>query len=81
MLTTSEAAALLSERGMTDRAGGPVKADTVKHMCARGAFPGAVNERRGPGRGFWLIPLAEVESYAARYQSSSSAHSRSSAAT
>ena len=65
MLTTTEAAALLSERGMTDRSGGPVKPDTVKHMCARGAFPGAVRERRGPGRGYWLIPAAAIEAYQA----------------
>lgn len=63
MLTTTEVAALLSERGHTDRRGGPVKPDTVKHWCARGLFPGAINERRGPGRGFWLIPLSDLDAF------------------
>lgn len=63
MLTTIEAAALLTERGYTDRAGGPVKPDTVKHWCQRGLIPGAVNERRGPGRGFWLIPREAIDGF------------------
>lgn len=63
MLTTIEAAALLTERGLTDRQGGPVKPDTVKHWCAQGRFPGAVNERRGPGRGFWLIPCEALDAF------------------
>ena len=61
MFTTLEAAVLLSERGMTDRKGGPVKVDTVKHMCAAGKFPGAYVERRGPGKGYWLIPTADID--------------------
>lgn len=48
---------------MTDRQCGPVKADTVKHWCAQGKFPSAVNERRGPGRGFWLIPRDALEAF------------------
>ncbi len=64
MLTTTEAAALLTERGHTDRKGGPVKVDTVKHMCASGKFPNAYVERRGPGRGFWLIPQSDVDAFA-----------------
>lgn len=65
MMTTTEAAALLSERGYTVRRGrvggeGPPSADTLKHWCQQGKFPGAVFERRGPGRGYWLIPRGEV---------------------
>lgn len=63
MLTTLEAAALLTERGMTDRRGGPVRVDTVKHMCSAGKFPGAYVERRGPGRGYWLIPPDDLDTY------------------
>ena len=63
MLTTTEAAALLNERGYAKRThkAGAVTADAVKHMCARGVFPGARQEKRGPGRGYWLIPVEDVE--------------------
>ena len=61
MLTTTEAAALLTERGMTARDGGPVKPDTVKHRCQAGRYPGARLIKRGPGRGYWLIPQADLD--------------------
>ena len=63
MKTTIEAAALLSERGLKDRRGGPVKPDTVKHWCQQGRMPGAYQEQRGPGRGFWLIPDEALDSF------------------
>ncbi len=62
MLTTDEAAALLTERGHGGYRGRPLTADAVKHMCARGVFPHA-QKRRGPGRGYWLIPVADVEAF------------------
>lgn len=56
MLTTTEAAALLTERGIT------VKADTIKHWCQQGKFP---NARRigGPRRGSWLIPQSDLDAF------------------
>lgn len=66
MLTTAEAAALLSERGLRGYKGRPLNADAVKHMCAAGKFPGAFVEQRGPGRGYWLIPIAAIEAMAPR---------------
>ena len=61
MLTTSEAAALLSERGVMGYKGQPIKADSVKRQCYRGVYPGAQLVKRGPGRGYWLIPLEDIE--------------------
>lgn len=61
--TTDEAAALLSERGLTDRTGGPVKVDTVKHWRAQGKFPHSVLVKRGPGRGYWLIPREDLDAF------------------
>ena len=66
--TTTEAAALMTERGLTDRKGGPVKPDTVKHICSQEKFPNAYVEHRGPGRGFWLIPLDDLETYVLNYE-------------
>lgn len=66
MLTTTEAAALLCARGVQGYKGQPIKADTVKHLCARGVFPGAQLVTRGPGRGYWLIPQEDVEAEIAR---------------
>ena len=63
MLTTTEAAALLTQRGLTDRAGGPVRPDTVKHWAQRKLLPGARIEQRGPGRGYWLIPMDALETF------------------
>lgn len=56
MLTTTEAAALLAERGIM------VKVDTIKHWCQQGKFP---NARRigGPRRGTWLIPQGDLEAF------------------
>lgn len=63
-LTIAEVAALLTERGHTDRKGGPVKLDTVKHQVARGVYPNArLRKQPGMGRGLWLIPLSDVEAY------------------
>lgn len=55
MLTTVEAAALLAERGVV------VKADTVKHWCQQGKFPGA----KAPAnqRGVWLIPREDLDNF------------------
>lgn len=62
MFTTIEAAALLTERGHGGYRGKPLTADAVKHMCARGIFPNA-QKRRGPGRGYWLIPQADLDAF------------------
>ena len=56
MLTTTEVAALLSERGA------PIKADTVKHWCQQGRFPNA-QRVGGPRRGYWLIPRDDVQAF------------------
>jgi len=62
ILSVAEAAALLSERGVTDRRGGPVKEDTLRSWLQRGLFPHA---RCFAGRrGFWVIPLEDVEAFA-----------------
>jgi hypothetical protein len=61
MLTTTEAAAMLTQRGHKGYKGKPVSADAVKHMCAHGVFPHARVERRGPGRGYWLIPVEDID--------------------
>ena len=59
MLTTTEAAALLTERGLTDKDGGSVRAETVKRWCLRKKFPGA---RSISGR-IWQIPREDVEAF------------------
>lgn len=59
MLTTAEAAALLSERGMTDKDGGPVRVETVQQWCKRGKFAGAVSV----GGRIWQIPREAVETF------------------
>lgn len=61
MLTTTEAAALLAERGFTvkrRRAGGsgPPSADTIKHWALAGKLVGA---RKRENR--WLIPQEAIE--------------------
>lgn len=63
MLTTTEAAALLNERGHGGYKGKPLSADAVKRMCYRGVFPHA-KHYAGSGRGMWLIPTEDVEAYA-----------------
>jgi hypothetical protein len=68
MLTTIEAAALLSERGVMGYKGQPLKADSVKRQCYRGVYPGARLITQGPGRGYWLIPDEEVEAFARAQQ-------------
>ena len=55
MLTTAEAAALLSERGA------PAKPDTVKHWCQQGRFPNA--KPPASQRGVWLIPAADLDGF------------------
>lgn len=61
-LTTSQAAAQLSEKGYTDRNGGPVKARTVQAWCEQGRFPHAY--RVGEGyRAVWQIPIGDVEQF------------------
>lgn len=61
LLTPDEVAALLTERGMTGRDGGPVRADTVRYWLQRGLFPHA---KHLPGRrGLWLVPLDDVEAF------------------
>lgn len=62
LLTTTEAAAFLTERGFTDRDGGPVRRDTVKHWCQAGKIPGAVKTQPGK-RGEWQIPLASLQDW------------------
>ncbi len=63
MRTTAEVAALLDERGYKGYMGKPITADAVKRMCYRGVFPHAYLEKRGGGRGYWLIPLADVDAF------------------
>ncbi|GAB4192855.1 MAG: hypothetical protein OHK0022_07280 [Roseiflexaceae bacterium] len=56
MLTTAQAAEILAHRGHI------VKADTVKHWCQRGLFPGA--ERIGnTRRGLWRIPQVDIDAF------------------
>jgi hypothetical protein len=61
ILSVAEAAALLSERGVRARDGGPVKEDTLRYWLQQGKFPSA---RCFSGRrGFWVIPLEDVETF------------------
>jgi hypothetical protein len=62
-LTTAEAAALLVERGYGKRTHKQheLTADAVKRMCYRGVFPDAYLVKRGGGRGYWLIPLSDID--------------------
>lgn len=59
MLTTAEAAALLSERGITGKDGGRVRSATVQQWCKRGRFPGA----RSIGGRVWLIPQGDLDAF------------------
>lgn len=63
-LTTTEAAALLTERGITAKDGGPVRRESVTQWCQRGLFIGAYHglDRE---RGGWYIPFESVEAFAA----------------
>lgn len=72
-LTTTEAAALLTERGYAKRTHkhGALTADAVKRMCYRGLFPGARRVTGVPGRGYWLIPLADIDALTAPPQARS----------
>lgn len=74
-LTTTEAAALLTERGYTDRDGGPVKPDTVKHRCAAGTLPGA-HRVGAPRRGYWMIPEEALEAWGQRKERSDKGQAR-----
>ena len=60
LLTPDEAAALLTERGVTARDGGPVKPDTLRYWLERGRFPNA-RHIPGPGKGIWLIPVEDID--------------------
>jgi hypothetical protein len=42
LLTTAEAAAILTERGYTDRSGGAVKPRTVLKWCEQGRLPSRI---------------------------------------
>ena len=65
MLTTAEAAALLSERGITTANGRAISAQDVQRWCWLGWFPGAMNTT-GTRRGTWLIPREDVEAFQPR---------------
>jgi len=56
-ITTAEAAELLG-----------LEQATAQHYAAWGKFPGAQKFGEGKG-GVWMIPLADVEAYAARRRS------------
>ena len=58
MLTTAEAAALLSERGVRVR-GKPPNARTVEAWCKKGQLP--AQRIGGPHRGIYLIDIADLE--------------------
>ena len=64
MLTTEQAAALLSERGITIRQRGkehPPTARNVEYWCRTGLI---VSERiGGPRRGFWIIDADSLDSF------------------
>jgi hypothetical protein len=63
VLSVAEAAALLSERGIRARDGGPVKEDTLRLWLQQHKFP---NARCFAGRrGFWVVPREDVEAFAA----------------
>lgn len=61
-LTTTEAAALLTERGLRSKDDGPVRPETVVQWINRGKFPGAVKEG-GKYRGEWRIPRAALDAF------------------
>ncbi len=63
-LTTTQAAALLTERGITAADGSAVRRTTVTQWCQRGLFIGAYHtlDRQ---RGAWCIPLDSIEAFAA----------------
>ena len=61
MLTTHEAAALLTERGIRARRGGPVLHTTVKQWADQGHFPGAIAPANR--RGEWRIPRTAVDAF------------------
>lgn len=64
ILDVAEAAALLTERGLRARDGGPVKPDTLRLWLQQGKFP---NARCFAGRrGFWVIPRSDVEAFLAK---------------
>jgi hypothetical protein len=66
MLTTTEAAQYLKERGYTvklRKRGNEVRAveaDTLKHWCIDGKFPGAYKVGVG-NRATWLIPQSDLD--------------------
>lgn len=57
--TPAQAAALLAERGID------LRPDTMRAWRERGAFPNAIHI--AGGRGQWLIPLEDLEAFAASY--------------
>lgn len=57
MRTTTQVAALLTERGWTDKDGGPVRPETVHQWCKRKKFPHA----QSVGSRIWQIPLSDVD--------------------
>jgi hypothetical protein len=73
MLTTTEAAALLAERGYTvsrRRAGGigPPSADTIKHWARDGRLKGAIKRENR-----WFIPRETIEELIGTSQNTSQA--------
>lgn len=75
MLTTTESAALLNERGYSKptHKARPITADAVKRMCYRGVFPGA-KHYAGSGRGVWLIPQPDLDAFAPPADQPTNAH-------
>lgn len=59
--TTAEAAALLTERGVTAANGGPVRAETVKKWCERGRLP--ATKVGDTYRGEWRIKREDIEAF------------------
>lgn len=60
LLTTAEAAAYLTARGVLVR-GNPPKAQTVKVWCHKGQLP--ARYIGGPERGIYLIEQADLETF------------------
>ena len=63
MLTTTEAAALLSEHGHGGYKGKPLTADAVKRQCYRGVYPNAKHGEVAPRGAAWcfLLRVLKIE--------------------
>lgn len=64
--TTTQAALYLTERGLTDSDGGPVRGLTVKRWCERGQLEAtrqSVGEEDDRYRAYWMIEEAALNEF------------------